>query len=213
MSGIGSALGRLSARERSMVLGLGAAVSLMLIGGGVWIVQSKLAEKERKITSNRKKWKSIKKLAGPYLASQAAYEATQARLKSNPDALSPDNPVAEVAVRTRVRQRTSGNAEEERVPLNKVFQVTGDLKQKPLFSKKKGQPGPQVYRVDKDFEMKRAFVRTEDVFTFLSEIEKMDNLVFVTELNIARWSRDPDFVQIKRLKASTLRYVEADNEE
>ena len=41
----------------------------------------------------------------------------------------------------------------------------------------------------------------------------MKNLVFVTELNISRWSQDPDFIQIKRLKASTLRYVEADGEE
>ena len=213
MSSIGGALSRLSARERSLVIGLGTAVALLLIGGGVWMVQSKLADKERAITSNRKKWKSIQKLAGPYLASRAAYEATQKRLKSNPDALSPDNPVAEVAVRTRVRQRTAGAEEEEKVPLNKVFQVTGDLKQKPLFSKKKGQPGPQVYRVDKDFEMKRAFVRTEDVFTFLGEVERLDNLVFVTELNLTRWSRDPDFVQIKRLKASTLRFVDAEGEE
>ena len=213
MSSFGGALGRMSARERSLVLGLSGVVALLLVVGGIWIVQSKLAEKERKITSNRKKWKSIQKLAGPYLADRAAYEATQNRLKTNPDALSPDNPVAEVAVKTRVRHRIGGATEDEKVPLNKILMVTGDLKQKPLYVKKKGQVGPQVYRVDKDFEMKRAFVRSEDIFTFLSDIESMKNLVFVTELNISRWSQDPDFIQIKRLKASTLRYVEADGEE
>ena len=213
MSSIGGALGRLSARERTLVLGLGISVSFLLIAGGIWMVKSRLAAKEDSIASNRKKWKSIQKLAGPYLASRAEYEATQTRLKDNPDALSPDNPVAEVAVKTRVRHRTAGATEDEKVPLNKILQVTGDLKQKPLFSKKKGQPGPQVYRVDKDFEMKRAFVRTEDVFTFLSQVEQLDNLVFVTELNLTRWSRDPDFLQIKRLKSSTLRFVETDGEE
>jgi hypothetical protein len=213
MSSIGGALGRMSARERSLVLGLVGVLSMLLLVGGIWVVNSKLADKERKISSNRKKWKSIQKLAGPYLASRAAYEATQERLKTNPDAESPDNPVAEVAVRTRVRHRTAGATEDESVPLNKLLLVTGDLKKKPLYTKKKGQIGPQVYRVDKDFEMKRAFVRSEDIFTFLSDVESMKNLVFVTELNISRWSRDPDFIQIKRLKASTLSYVESDGEE
>ncbi len=209
---LGDSLSRMSSRERSLVLLLVGIVLLMVIGGGVWWVRSNLAEREAKIAKNRAQWAKIQKLAGPYLEKKASYERTRQKLKENPNALSPETPVAETAVTHRVAYRTGLGGEDEKAPMNKILQSTGDLMQRPLLQKKKNQKGPQIYRVERQFQMRRGFARTEDVFDFLGKVESQDNLVFVTKLHMVRWSRDPDFLQIKNLTASTLRYEE-DGEE
>ncbi len=212
MSALSAAFTRMSPRERNMVTGLIVLVLCMVVGGGMVWVRGTLADKEAKLRKNRKAWSEIQKLAGPYLASREAYARMQERLKTNPDALSPDNPVAETAVKTKVRYRTGVGGEDETAPLNKILQVTGDLAQRPLLQKKRKEKGPQIYRVEKQFQMRRGFARTVDLFGFLGDVEQLENLVFVTKLHMVRWSRDPDFVQIKNLTASTLRYVEDEEE-
>ncbi len=211
-AGLSGALSRMSPRERNMVIALMALVLCLVIGGGVFWVRGTLSDKEAKIKANRKAWTKIQKAAGPYLASREAYARMQERLKTNPDALSPDNPVAETAVRTKVRYRTGIGGDDETAALNKILQVTGDLAQRPLLQKRRKEKGPQIFRVEKQFQMRRGFARTVDLFGFLGDVEALDNLVFVTKLHIVRWSRDPDFAQIKNLTASTLRYSAEEEE-
>ncbi|MFT7622705.1 MAG: hypothetical protein ACI9WU_001880 [Myxococcota bacterium] len=196
----------MNARERNLVLALGGVVLLLAVGAGVVWVRGTLAAKQDKISKNRKQWTEIQRRAGPWLAKQAQEAAILERVKSNPDALSPDNPVAEIAVKTPVHYRTGSDGQDEEAPLNKILQVTGDLLQRPLLQKKKKQAGPQIFRVEKQFQMRRGFARTDDIWDFLGSVEAFDSLVFVTKLHIVRWSRDADFVQIKNLTASTLRY-------
>jgi hypothetical protein len=168
-----------------------------------------LQSKEDRIAKNRTKWTQVQRLAGPYLAEQAEREELQLRIRNNPDAASPDSPVAEAAVRTQVRFKTGLSADEETGALNRFLQVTGELIMRPLAQRRRrGAEGPQVYRVEKQFQMRRGFARSEDMFDFLGEVESLDGLVFVSKLHIARWSRDADYLQIKNLTASTLRYVD-----
>ncbi len=210
-AGLTGALGRMAPRERTLVVTLLVMVIALVLVGAVWIVRGKLKTKQDQIASNREMLLKIQKKAGPFLEQRARYEGLQERLKNNPDALSPDNPVATAAVKTKVRFRSSGDTDEPST-MNKVLQVTGDLKQRPLIQKKKGQKGPQIFRVDKEFQMRRGYVHVDDLFTFLGEVEALDNLVFISKLDLVRWTRDPDYVQIKSLAASTLRYSEDEEE-
>ena len=209
-AGLSGALGRMAPRERSLVVTLVVLVTALVLVGAVWLVRGKLKTKQDLIAKNRESLAKIHKKAGPFLEKRSKYEALQERLKTNPDALSPDSPVANVAVKTKVRFRASGDVDEPQ-PMNKVLQVTGELKQRPLIQRARGQKGPQVYRVDKEFQMRRGYVHVDDMFTFLGDIEALDNLVFVSKLSLIRWTHDPDYIQIKTLAASTLRYAE--NEE
>lgn len=210
-AGLSGALGRMAPRERTLVITLLLMVIALVLVGAVWVVRGKLKTKQDQIAANRASLNKIQKQAGPYLESRAKYDGLLERLKNNPDALSPDNPVATAAVKTKVRFRNAGDTDEPST-MNKVLQVTGDLKQRPLLQKKKGQKGPQIFRVDKEFQMRRGYVHVDDLFTFLGEVEALDNLVFISKLDLVRWTRDPDYVQIKSLAASTLRYSE-DTEE
>lgn len=206
-AGLSGALGRMNPRERTLVVTLISMVSILIVAGAVWMVRGKLKAKEENIARNREAMAKIQRLAGPYLEQRARTAALTEQLKSNPDALSPDNPVATAAVKTKVRFRNAGDTDETST-MNKVLQVTGELKQRPLIQKKKGAKGPQIYRVEKEFQMRRGYVHVDDLFTFLGEVESLDNMVFVSKLDLVRWTRDPDYIQIKSLSASTLRYDE-----
>ncbi len=206
-AGLSGALGRMSPRERSLVVTLLLTVVVLVVAGSVWFVRGKLKTKQDQLATNRKQMAKIHALAGPYLEKRAQVEALQERLKTNPDALSPDSPVASAAIKTKVRFRNSGDTDEQS-SMNKVLQVTGDLKQRPLIQRQRGQTGPQIYRVDKEFQMRRGYVHVDDVFSFLGEVEALPNLVFVSRLELVRWTRDPDYVQLKTLEASTLRFEE-----
>jgi hypothetical protein len=212
-TGLAGSLGRMSSRERNLVLSLVALLAVLILGGGVWYVSSSLSDKEEKIERNWKTWASIKKKAPEYLAVRQNKKQVQERLKSNPDALSPDSPVAQVAVRSKVRYRTGGSDKDESAMMNKILHTTGDLIQRPLIVKRRKQLGPQVYRVEKEFNMKRGFARVDDVWTFLGSVEALDNLVFITKLHMIRWSRNPDYAQIRRMTASTLRYEESEKKD
>jgi hypothetical protein len=212
-TGLAGSLGRMSSRERNLVLSLVALLAVLILGSGVWYVSSSLSEKEEKIDRNWKTWASIKKKAPEYLAARQNKKQIQERLKSNPDALSPDSPVAQVAVRSKVRYRTGGSDEDESAMMNKILHTTGDLIQRPLIVKRRKQLGPQIYRVEKEFNMKRGFARVDDVWTFLGSVEALDNLVFITKLHMIRWSRNPDYAQIRRMTASTLRYEESEKKD
>lgn len=211
-AGFSGALGRMSPRERSLVVTLTLVVVVFAIVGAVWFVRGKLKTKQDQIAKNRTALAELHRLAGGYLEKRAQIQAMQERLKTNPDALSPDSPVANVAIRTKVRFRNSGD-EDEQSTMNKVLQVTGDLKQRPLIQRPRGQTGPQIYRVDKEFQMRRGYVHVDDVFTFLGDVEALDNLVFVSRLELVRWTRDPDYLQIKTLEASTLRFEDEEKTE
>jgi len=39
--------------------------------------------------------------------------------------------------------------------------------------------------------MRRGYVHVDDPFTFLQEVEWLDNLVFVSKLDLVRWTRGP----------------------
>jgi hypothetical protein len=208
-----NAFSRMSARERTLVFTLIGLMLLGVLGGGVLYVRSQLSDKETQIQKNRTSWKKIRKLSGPYLARLATRQMMLERIKDNPDALSPDNPVAVEAVQSKVKYRTGTSGDDEEAPLNKILHVTGELGQKPLLKKRRTQRGPQIYRVEKRFQMKRGFARTDDLWGFLGSLESMNNMVFVSRLHIVRWSRDPDYAQIKNLTASTLRYVESEEEQ
>lgn len=211
-AGLSGSLGRMSPRERTLVVTLLISVLVLVVAGAVWFVRGKLKTKQDQLAKNRSTLAQIHKLAGPYLEKRAAAEALQERLKTNPDALSPDSPVANAAIKTKVRYRNSGDTDEPS-SMNKVLQVTGDLKQRPLLQRPRGQTGPQIYRVDKEFQMRRGYVHVDDVFTFLGEVEALDNLVYVSRLELIRWTRDPDYLQIKTLEASTLRFEEEEKPE
>jgi hypothetical protein len=211
-AGLAGSFSRLNSRERTLVGGLLGLVVLLLVGGGVWVVRGKLAEKEAKIKKNRDSWATIQKEAGPFLERQAQQKALIERIKGNPDASSPDNPVAVVAVKSQVRYRaSSSDTEDERSPLNKLLHVKGDLAYSSLVSSKgRRKGGPDVQLVEKEFEMRRGYAQAADVYKFLQQVEKLDNLVFVSKLHLQRRSQQPDYVQIKSLTAATLRYVDAE---
>lgn len=214
-TGLAGSFSRMSTRERNLVAALGAIVFLLVVGGGTWIVRGKLNEKEDKIKNNRQKWAQIQREAGPYLARVQAEKELVERIKANPDALSPDNPVAVIAVKSQVRYRSSStDTEDERTPLNKLLQVKGDLAQSSLIAgraRRKG--GPDLRLVEKEFHMRRGYSRADDLYKFLQQVEGLDNLVFVSRLHLLRQTQEPDYVQIKKLTASTLRYVEAEGDE
>lgn len=212
-TGLQGSLSRMSPRERNLVVTLVSLVLLLVIGGGIYYVRGLLKEKEEKIKRNRQAWAQIQKLSGPYLATRQQRADLLADIRKNPDALSPDGPIAETAVQTQVRYRTGVGSEDESAPLNKILMATGDLLMRPVYQRRRRQKGPQIYRVEKQFQMQRGFARTDDIFTFLGEVEALDSMVFVSKLHLTRWSRDPDYVQIKNLTASTLRWVETTEEE
>ena len=210
---LAGSMGRMSSRERNLVLSLVSMLAVLVLVGGIWYVSSVLKDKETKIERNAASWVKLKKKAPEYLAGRQNKKKVEERLKANPDALSPDSPVAQVSVRSKVRYRTGGSGEDETAMMNKILHPTGDLIQRPLIVKRRKQLGPQVYRVEKEFNMKRGFARVEDVWTFLGSVEALNNLVFITKLHMIRWSRDPDYAQIRKLTASTLRYEEEEGED
>lgn len=206
-------MGRMSSRERNLVLSLVSMLAVFVLVGGIWYVSSALKDKEKRIERNVSSWIKLQKKAPEYLAGRQSKKKVEERLKANPDALSPDSPVAQVSVRSKVRYRTGGSGEDESGMMNKILHPTGDLIQRPLIVKRRKQLGPQIYRVEKEFNMKRGFARVEDVWTFLGSVEALNNLVFITKLHMIRWSRDPDYAQIRKLTASTLRYEEEEGED
>jgi len=212
-TGLTGSFARMNQRERVLVLSLIGLCSLLLIGGTAWTVSNHLSDKRAKIKKNAKMWAKIKQQAVPYLRHQSEREALTKRLQNNPDAKSPDSPVAQAAVRTKVHYRTGSTSDEESAMLNKILHPTGDLIQRPLRRKAKNDKGPQIYRVEKQFNMKRGFAKIDDLWGFLGTVESMQNMVFVSKLHLVRWSRDPDYAQIRNLTASTVRYVETEEEE
>jgi len=212
-TGLTGSFGRMNERERTLVTLLLGILSLLIIGGGIWYVSSSLNDKEQRIKKNQKSWSKIQKKASAYLEKRAQREALTAKIKENPNAESPDSPISQAAVRTRVRYRTASSTEDETAMLNKILHPTGDVIERPLITKGRRKTGPQYYRVAKQFNMKRGFAQVDDLWKFLGTVEDQNELVFVSKLHLVRWSRDPDYAQIRGLTASTIRFEETSEEE
>ena len=212
--GLSGSFSRLNARERTLVISLVGVLAMLLAGGGIWYVRNKLHEKEERIRANQTSWRKIQALSGPYLEAVLRAQETETRIKENKYARNPDDPVAAVAVQSKVRYIESSQPEQEG-QMHKLLTTTGELHEKQLTGgkRRKQRKGPVFFRVEKQFKMSRQYVHTDDLWNFLGQLEGMDNLVYVTRLTINRSTRDPDFAQIKNLTASTLRWVEMTEEE
>lgn len=204
-SAVESAFSKMNPRERTLVGALIGLVVLLIVAGGTYWVRSSLAEKEAHIQRNKKAWAQIQKLAGPYLAREASKKHLIEQIEGNRYSLNPDNPVADLAVKTKVRYMSG--ATEEQASLSKLLQTVGEVKPKGLIPRRNNEVGPQVYRMSKEFQMKSGYAFTEDIYNFLAAAERVDPLIFITKLHIIRHGQKVDYVQVKNLTASTLRYV------
>ncbi len=206
-TGIAGSFGRMSRREKLLVTSLVGTVLFLGIGGGFWMYSRKIHSKEEQIRKNRRDWAEVQKLSVDYQRTKKQAADLKERIKTNPDAAAPELPIAQASTRAKVHYRATNTAtEDEKGTWNKVLQPTGDLQQKPLGTKRRNAKGAQFFRVEKDFTMPRGAAKVDDVFSFLSDIEALSNLVFVTRLNITRWTNDPDYLWVKNMTVATLRW-------
>lgn len=206
-TGLGGSMGRLNPRERALVFSLAGVILLLVVGGGVWYVRAKLADKQAKLKRNRVAWTKIRAAAGPWLAERDRAKKLKQRILDNDHIHKPDTPIKQKAMATTVRFRARSSDTDEEGDLGMLLKETGGLVKKPIRAGKRSK-FPMYYRMEKSLSMRSGYVRTEDLWKFLGEIEAMEDLVFVSKLSIHRFTGNPDYAKIDSMTVSTLRWVE-----
>jgi len=201
---------QLNKRERTMVMTL---LSVVVTGVLVWVifsVQGGLRDKEKRIRKNYRDLVKIERLAPDYIAVRNEAKDRDQRIRANPNGESPHIPILKIAQKTSVHYRKGGfnNSGEETGSLDKILLPTGDLDRRPIGARRRSKTGPLLYRINKQLKMASVYVRTADLYPFFGALEKLDDLVFISRLQLNRWSQDPDFVKVDMMMASTLQYVE-----
>jgi len=202
---------RLSKRERSLVMSL---FGVILVGVLIWVVFSvrgSLREKNEKIRKNQRSLNEIEKLAPKFVAQKSQAKQRIERIQNNPHGQSPHIPMLKIAQSTPVSYRKASyrDTEEQKGTLDNILMPAGDLDMNPIGKRRrKKTKEPKLYRVNKNLKMSSVYVRTNDLYPFLAAVDGVDDLYFISRLNIKRWTQDPDYVIVDKLVASTLQFVE-----
>ncbi|NUN16012.1 MAG: hypothetical protein HUU55_20485 [Myxococcales bacterium] len=201
------ALDRMSSREKWMVLGLVAGFVVVIVGAALWWFSSAMTELEDEIATNQELMREVETAAADYASVRAKCDAIQGKIESS-RIVSLRIPVNNIA---RNVQLSGGKKLADEIgSLDKQVEtpIAGVCEKKTEKQKKKrakGKKGADVegsnLRVEQDFEFRG--VSIDALFDFLEGIERSEELLFVTRLDISRKFGQFDVAQTAQVTVAT----------
>lgn len=201
-------LEQLSSREKGLVGGV-ALLAFGVIGFLGWLyVDSTLAEIQEEIDINSEFVADIEKASAEYAFVRARCNALEERLQAN-SITSLRIPVNNIARSVSLEGGKKLNEEigslkqetETRMgPICKAQEEKGNRRKNKKPTK---ETEPSILRIEQDFEFRN--IPLDAVFSFLDGIERSEELLYVTQLDIRRKFGDPEQAQSASVRVATYR--------
>jgi hypothetical protein len=196
---------QLSTREKLLLAGVSVFAVLVVIGGASFFISSALGEIEDEIEVNRDLIGDIEVAAEEYVRVKSQCQALRNTVATNP-IVSLRIPVNNIArgVNLDGGKKLSdeiGSLEKQvETELGAICEKRDPKKKK---KKKDEEVGEVVVRVEQDFEFRNIPIAA--VYELLEGLEKSEDLLFVTELEVRRKFGEPDAAQNAKVTVATYR--------
>lgn len=201
------ALDRMSSREKWMVLGLVVGLVVVVVGAALWWFNSAMTELEEEIATNQDLMRSVESAAAEYASVRAKCDAIQEKIESSRivSLRIPVNNIARNVVLSGGKKLADEIGSLDKQVETPIAGVCEKKSEKQKKKRAKGKKGADVegsnLRVEQDFEFRS--ISIDALFDFLEGIERSEELLFVTRVDIARKFGQYDIAQTAQVTVAT----------